>query len=118
MEIEALQEFVVDQLEDMKAKDIVTIDVRGKTSITDLMFIATGTSSQHAHAIASKLIEEAKKADIQILSKEGERGSDWILVDLTDAVVHIMLEDAREFYQLEKLWSVDSASEDSDSKAS
>jgi ribosome-associated protein len=92
-------------LDDAKAKDISILDVRRLTSITDIMAICTGTSNRHLQSIASKLAEQAKAAGNPPLSVEGEPGTDWILVDLGDAIVHIMLQETRTFYALEQLWS-------------
>lgn len=92
------------ELDNAKAKDIVILDVRGITSIADTMVICTGTSSRHLQSIADKLAEAAKKIEQPPLSIEGEPGTDWILVDLGDAIVHIMLKEARAFYDLEGLW--------------
>lgn len=101
---EALVKEVLVQLEDMKALDIKVIDVRGKTSITDFMIIATGTSSRHMKAIGTDLIMQARKAGRPPVGSEGERSQEWMLVDLGDAIVHVMVSEARDFYNLEKLW--------------
>ena len=93
-------------LEDMKAVDVRVIDVRELTSITDVMVIASGTSTRHLKAIADNVTLEAKKAGVQALGVEGDKGAEWILVDLADVVVHVMMPKIREFYALEKLWSV------------
>jgi ribosome-associated protein len=93
-------------LEDMKAVDVRVIDVRGQTSITDIMVVASGTSTRHVKAIADNVELEAKRAGVQALGVEGEKGSEWILIDLADVVVHVMMPAVREFYALEKLWSV------------
>jgi ribosome-associated protein len=93
-------------LEDMKAVDIRVIDVREMTSITDIMVIASGTSTRHVKAVADNVALEAKKAGVQAPGMEGEKGAEWILIDLGDVVVHVMMPEIREFYALEKLWSV------------
>ncbi|MDH3979951.1 MAG: ribosome silencing factor [Gammaproteobacteria bacterium] len=93
-------------LEDMKAVDVRVIDVRGQTSITDIMVVASGTSTRHVKAIADNVELEAKQTGVQALGVEGEKGSEWILIDLADVVVHVMMPAVREFYALEKLWSV------------
>ncbi len=101
---QALLDLVISALEDVKAQDIKVIDVRGKTSITDLMVIATGTSTRQVKALADSVVAKAKEAGYQPLGSEGERSLEWMLVDLNDVVVHIMLPQTRDFYNLEKLW--------------
>ncbi|MFA5684815.1 MAG: ribosome silencing factor [Lysobacteraceae bacterium] len=103
---EALLNTVRDALDSIKAKDVREIDVRGKTGITDWMFIASGTSSRHVKSIADELVRRAKAIGNAPLGVEGEREGEWVLVDLGDAIVHVMLPRVREFYQLERLWSV------------
>jgi len=93
-------------LEDMKAVGIRVIDVRELTSITDMMVIASGTSTRHVKAVADNVALEAKKIGVQALGVEGEKGSEWILIDLGDVVAHVMMPETRTFYALEKLWSV------------
>lgn len=107
MNSDSLTEVVVKALEDHKARDIRVIDVRRKTAITDIMVIASGTSSRHVKALADSVVTEAGAAGVKPLGMEGERDCEWVLVDLCDVVVHIMLPNARDFYSLEKLWSVD-----------
>lgn len=101
---EALTELVLEQLDQMKALDIKVLDVRGKTSITDFMIIATGTSTRHVKAVADAVVIAAKAADHPPLGTEGEGSLEWMLVDLNDVIVHVMLNETREFYNLEKLW--------------
>lgn len=108
MNSDTLTEFVVRALEDHKARDLRVIDVRGKTAITDFMVIASGTSNRHVKALAHSVVTEAAAAGVKPLGMEGERECEWVLVDLCDVVVHIMLPGTRDFYGLEKLWSVDS----------
>ncbi|WP_084717300.1 ribosome silencing factor [Xenorhabdus poinarii] len=100
-----LQQFVIDKLEDSKAQDIVSIDVRGKSSITDCMIICTGTSSRHLMSVADNLVDDCRQAGIIPLGVEGQGISDWIVVDLGEIMVHVMQEDSRRMYELEKLWS-------------
>lgn len=110
----ALQQAVDRALEDLKAKDVRIIDVRGKTGVTDFMVIASGTSSRHVKSIADEVIKQAKEIGQPPLGVEGEREAEWVLVDLGDIVVHVMLPRVREFYGLERLWSagdVDSTGE-------
>lgn len=104
MQTNELVAFVVDKVDDMKARDIVTLDVRGKSSVTEFMVICSGTSSRHAKSIAGYLAQEVKKQGIQPLGIEGEASGEWVLLDLDSVVVHVMQEESRYFYQLEKLW--------------
>ncbi|KLU15729.1 ribosome-associated protein [Xenorhabdus sp. GDc328] len=100
-----LQQFVIDRLEDSKAQDIVSIDVRGKSSITDCMVICTGTSNRHLMSVAEHLVDDCRQVGIMPLGVEGQGISDWIVVDLGEIMVHVMQEDSRRMYELEKLWS-------------
>ena len=104
--IEALLETVHAAIAELKAKDVVEIDVRGKSSVTDYMVIASGTSTRHVKSIADEVVRFAKKLDVMPLGVEGEREAEWVLVDLGDVVVHVMLPRVREFYALERLWTV------------
>ena len=101
-----LLECVRQATEELKARDVVEIDVIGKSSVTDFMVIASGTSSRHVKSIADEVVRFAKKLDVQPLGVEGEREAEWVLVDLGDVVVHVMLPRVREFYALERLWTV------------
>ncbi|WKJ89537.1 ribosome silencing factor [Methylomonas montana] len=106
MQTEALLKLVETELDERKGQNIKTIDVRGKTSITDYMVIATGTSSRHAKSLCDYVVEKAKEHGHQPLGLEGDQSCDWILLDLGDVILHVMTGQARELYQLEKLWSV------------
>jgi ribosome-associated protein len=106
MNSEQLSELVVDALEEVKGKDIVKLDVREMTSVTDYMVVASGTSNRHVKALADAVAEKAKAAGHRPIGVEGEEGSEWVLLDLGDALVHVMLPRVREFYNLEKLWSL------------
>ena len=99
-----LLDLVLDALKELKAKNIASLDVRAMTSVADDMVIASGTSSRHVKALADSVMEKAKKSGYKPLGTEGERGAEWILVDLGDVVVHLMLPATREFYDLERLW--------------
>lgn len=104
MQIEELVQLVVDALEELKAKDIVKIDVREHTSVTDYMIIASGASNRQVKALADNVVEKAKDAGRQPMGVEGKESGEWVLVDLADVVVHIMQPATREFYDLERLW--------------
>jgi len=104
--VDVLLKHVRTAVENLKANDIVEIDVRGKTSVCDFMVIASGTSTRHVKSIADEVVREAKKLDCQPLGVEGEREAEWVLVDLGDVVAHVMLPRVREFYALERLWTV------------
>ncbi len=93
-------------VEELKAKDIVEIDVRGKTSIADFLVIASGTSTRHVKSIADEVVKFVKRLGAMPLGVEGEREAEWVLVDLGDVIVHVMLPRVREFYALERLWTV------------
>lgn len=97
-------ELVVNALEDMKGIDILVMDMGGKTDVFDAMIIATGTSDRHVKSLADNVVNEAKSKKLGVLGVEKERS--WVLVDLYEVVVHVMLEETREFYSLEKLWEI------------
>jgi ribosome-associated protein len=99
-----LQNLVVSALEDMKAVDIMNLDVSGFSPLTDCFVIASGNSTRHVKSMAEKLIVMAKKAGNQALGVEGLLQGEWVLVDLNDVIVHLMLPQTRAFYNLEKLW--------------
>ncbi|WP_312239320.1 ribosome silencing factor [Stenotrophomonas sp.] len=101
-----LLECVRKATEELKAKDLVEIDVIGKSSVADYMVIASGTSSRHVKSIADEVVKFAKQLGMMPLGVEGEREAEWVLVDLGDVVVHVMLPRVREFYALERLWTV------------
>ena len=101
-----LLECVRQATEELKARDVVEIDVIGKSSVTDFMVIASGTSSRHVKSIADEVVKFAKNLGIMPLGVEGEREAEWVLVDLGDVLVHVMLPRVREFYALERLWTV------------
>lgn len=104
MQAEQLKDLVVNALEDVKAQDISVIDVRDRTSITDFMVLASGTSSRHVKSLADSVVVEAKEQGVRAGNVEGAGVSDWILVDLGDVVVHVMMPATREFYDLERFW--------------
>jgi len=107
MQVEELRDLVIETLEEMKAQDIKVLDVRGKTSITDIMVIASGTSDRHVKATAETVAFKAKEAGETPLGSEGLNEGEWALIDLNGVVVHIMQTKVRDFYQLERLWEMD-----------
>jgi ribosome-associated protein len=106
MDSQALADLVVKTLEDSKAKSIVCMDVRGLSNVTDFMVIATATSNRHGKSSADKVWEASKDAGNLPVGMEGEESGEWVLLDLGDVVVHVMLEATRAMYQLEKLWDM------------
>lgn len=96
-------------LDDMKAVNVTVLDVRELTDITDTMIVASGTSDRHVRSLADRIVEYAKKAGFRPAGVEGERDGEWVLVDLQDVIVHVMLPRVREFYRLENLWDVSAA---------
>mgnify|MGYP001826237525 FL=1 len=107
MTIDELKQMALDALEDLKAEDITLIDVKDKTTVTDWIIVATGSSSRHVKSIANSVIVAAKESGKPPLGSEGEDDGEWVLVDLGDVIVHVMQRQVREFYDLESLWSVD-----------
>ena len=97
---------ITETMEDLKAEDVQTFDVRGLTTMTDFMIIASGRTGRQVKAIADKLIEAAKTRQIKPLGVEGQRQAEWILIDFGDVIAHVMHPSTRDYYQLEKLWSV------------
>lgn len=103
-DVQACLKVVHESLEDVKAKDILAIDVSLISNVADAIVIASGTSTRHIKALADNVAEEARKAGFRPLGVEGERDAEWILIDLGFVVVHVMLPTARRFYDLESLW--------------
>ncbi|MBQ0796117.1 ribosome silencing factor [Zhongshania sp.] len=106
MDAEQLKKLVIDSLEEIKGRDIVTLDVREMSGVTDFMVVCSGTSNRHVKSLANNVWVEVKKRGIVPLGIEGENTGDWVLVDFGDVVVHVMLPEARLFYDLERLWQV------------
>ena len=106
-EVEQLLQCVITALDDLKVVDLKVLDVRGKTSITDVMIVATGTSSRHVKSLAGHVVQQAKQSGTSPMGVEGDDVGEWVLIDLGDVVVHIMQADIRDFYQLEKLWDTE-----------
>ena len=111
MNVDELKQLAIDALDDLKGADIKTLDVLGKSSVTDVLVIASGSSTRQVKALADNVVVKAKEAGITPLGVEGERESNWILVDLGDVVVHVMLPETRDFYNLEKLWGDEAPAE-------
>ncbi|NOR35182.1 MAG: ribosome silencing factor [Woeseiaceae bacterium] len=109
MNSEQLCTLIVDALDDVKAQDVTKLDVRKMTTVTDYMIVASGTSNRHVRALVDNVSEKAREAGHKPIGVEGEEGGEWVLLDLQDALVHVMLPKVREFYNLEKLWSFGSA---------
>jgi ribosome-associated protein len=107
MTIDELKQLAINALEDLKAEDITVLDVQGKTTVTDWLIIATGSSSRHVKSLANNVVTEAKNAGQRPLGSEGEIEGEWVLVDLGDVIVHVMQRQVREYYDLESLWSID-----------
>jgi len=106
MNSDELRDLIVEALDEVKGVDIVTLDVSNMTTVTDWMVVASGTSSRHVKALVDNVAERAKAAGHRPTGVEGEAGGEWVLLDLQDALVHVMLPKIREFYNLEKLWSI------------
>jgi len=103
---EQLEKLVIEALEDFKAIDPLVIDVSGQSPLTERMVIASGNSTRHVKSMADNLIVKAKEHGNKPLGIEGQKEGEWVLVDLNDVIVHLMLPQTRAFYNLEKLWEV------------
>lgn len=116
LKVSEMSQVVVDALDDVKAVDIKVLDVEGMSNFTDRMIIASGTSTRQVKALANSVVVEAKKAGMNVLGQEGENPGEWILIDLGDVVVHVMVRQVRDFYNIEKLWSVEGRPVDEDNR--
>jgi ribosome-associated protein len=105
--VEELEALVLDSLEDDKAEDIVAIDLRGKSSVTDIMIVASGRSARHVNALADHLVRKLKEHGTGKARVEGMQTCDWVLIDAGDVIVHLFRPEVRGFYNLEKMWSVE-----------
>lgn len=105
MQTERLRDLAVDALDDLKGKEIMVLDVRGNSNVTDFMIMASGTSDRQVKGLANHLIHKIKEQGVSPIGIEGERIGEWILVDLGDVVVHVMQPHIRAFYNLETLWA-------------
>ena len=111
LQAEATKKMALKALDELKAEQVVVLDVRDIASFTDYMIFASGNSTRHVGAIAESVIEAAKQAGEPPVGVEGEEVGEWILVDLGDVVVHVMLPDVRRYYELEKLWGEELAAD-------
>ncbi len=111
---EALKDLVLDALDDIKGNEIVTLDVEGQTDIADFMVVASGTTARQVKALSDNVVVKAKAAGYPVNSVEGDDTSEWVLIDLGDVICHVMLPKVREFYDLERLWSVGPKQQDDD----
>jgi ribosome-associated protein len=102
----SLKTVVTDALADMKALEVKVLDVRGLTDVADFMVIASGTSDRHVRSVAQRVVERTKEAGFRPHGVEGQQDGDWVLIDLNEMIVHVMLPRVREFYGLEKLWDI------------
>lgn len=109
-----LNELILKVLDDLKGQNIVSLDVRELTDVMDTLIIVSGTSNRHVKAMVDNVVEEAKGAGFRPLGVEGKDGSEWVLVDFGDTVVHAMLPATREFYDLERLWQLEPAGRNAD----
>ncbi len=107
MKLEELKALAVNAAEDVKAFDVNIVDVNGRSSVTDVLVFASGRSDRQVKSIANNIVLEAKKAGIPPLGVEGMNTGDWVLVDLGDVVVHVMLPQVRDYYGIERMWDVD-----------
>ena len=114
MNAEQMKTLAVATLEDLKARQVVSLAVNHLTDVTDYLVIASGTSSRHVKSLAYKVVEAAKEQGVRPLGVEGETSAEWILVDFGDIVVHVMMPETRAFYDLERLWSVPAAGDGQD----
>lgn len=104
MQTETMRQEIVEALADAKGQDVKVLDVRGVTDFTDYMIIVSGTSSRHVQTLAERVCERMREHGIKPSGREGEAVGDWVLIDFGDVVVHVMRQQVRDFYNLEKLW--------------
>ena len=104
-----IKQIALDALDDLKAVDVRVLEVSEQTSITDFMIVASGRSDRHVRSLAENVVLEAKKNGCQPIGVEGEKQGEWVLVDLGDVIVHVQTPRTRDFYNLEKLWGLDSS---------
>ncbi len=105
MTADELKQIAIAALEDLKGREIVALDVSALTNVADRMIFCSGTSNRHVKSLADNVVTEAKKKGAHIFGVEGEDAGEWVLVDLGDVIVHVMLPETRAFYDLERMWS-------------
>ncbi len=105
--VDRLKGTILSALEDLKGLNVRLIDLRGESPLMDAMILATGTSNRHVKSLAGQVMRKAKEAGFVVRGYEGEREGEWVLVDLNDIVIHVMLSRVRDFYNLEKLWTME-----------
>ena len=101
-----LKKFVIEAIDDLKGREMVCLKVSGITTITDYMIVVTGTSTRHVKSLSEGVVKKAKDEGLAVVGVEGQRQADWILVDLGDVIVHVMIDEARKSYDLESLWDM------------
>ena len=101
-----LKDLVIQALEDVKGQEIICLDVSGQTDITDFMIVASGGTNRQVKALVNNVVEDAKKSGVNPIGVEGQEQGDWVLIDLADVIVHVMLPKVRQYYDLERLWSM------------
>jgi ribosome-associated protein len=101
-----LKELVIEALDDLKGREVICLKVAGITTITDYMVVATGTSTRHVKSLSEGVVKKAKDLDLAVAGVEGQKQADWMLVDLGDVIVHVMIDEARKSYDLESLWGM------------
>lgn len=109
-----LNDLIINALEDLKGRDIVSLDVHELSDVMDTLIIVSGTSNRHVKSLVDNVVEDAKAAGFQPLGIEGKEGGEWVLVDFGDTVVHSMLPATREFYDLERLWQLEPSGRSAD----
>lgn len=118
MNVEEIKDIALEALDDLKGRDAITLDVRAMTDITDYMLVCTGTSNRHVKSLADNVALTLKKRGCPAMSIEGvDHSAEWALVDFGEVIVHVMLPETRDFYDLERLWSTspeDASAEESD----
>ena len=114
MTADELKPIVIAALEDLKGRDIIALDVRALTNVADCMIFCSGTSNRHVKSLADNVVVAAKKSGASIFGVEGEDAGEWVLVDLGDIIIHVMLPETRAFYDIERMWSTPAAARETE----